>query len=262
VAWIAQSNGVRYYCRHRRIGRDVRRFSLGRGPVAEMAAALDQQRWDEQAERARARRAAEARHAAADGTLDALAAAATALLRDGLGAIGYHRHGVEWRRRRSRTMTVAGGGPTMADVARGGDLGAAAEAAWLDLASGGDDGQRAALAGRLAAQKADLLGTGDSPLERLLVDAIALDWLAAGYYAAAVARSPGTGLTPTELGRLERRRDKSRRTFLAAIKALVTARRLLPGRETAQATPSRAGSEDRPRTEAELACPREVGRAG
>jgi hypothetical protein len=100
MAWVLVQ-GRRYYCRHRRIGGRSRRIHVGRGPAAEMAAAIDElrrlgraiQRRQLEEERKRLQGAGAALEAVCEGT-DVLARAA-------LVAAGFYRHDRgEWRRYR------------------------------------------------------------------------------------------------------------------------------------------------------------------
>jgi hypothetical protein len=97
-----------------------------------------------------------------------------------------------------------------------------------DLAAGGDDGVREALGHKLATLKAEPGGQEPTPLERLLVERVALTWLVAGYSAAAVAGAAGRGLSPAQLGRLQGRQERAHKGFLAATKTLATVRKLAP----------------------------------
>ena len=221
-------HGTAHYSRHVCRGGVVRRVHLGSGPVAVLAATLDARRREERREQDEAWRARAARPAAAEEPLVGFEGQVEDLARRTLESAGYRRHNrSEWRRTRVADETRAGG-PSAEDLRRCGEMGQAAEAAWLDLAGGGDDGVREALGRKLAALKADLGGPAPTPLERLLVERVALTWLAAGYSAAAVAGAPGRGLSPAQLGQLQGRQERAQRGFLAATKALATVKKLIP----------------------------------
>jgi hypothetical protein len=106
MPWSARGKRSFYYT-SRRIGGRVVNTYLGRGPLAQMAAA-------EVERRRRDRAAARARLAAADADLADLAdlvAAAELLAKAALLAAGYHRHSRgRWRRRRGRDAVEAGAG--------------------------------------------------------------------------------------------------------------------------------------------------------
>jgi hypothetical protein len=221
-------HGSSHYSRYERRGGDVRRVHLGNGLVAQLAAALDTKRRAERRERDQAERAEEALHVAGDATLAGFVGETDTLVRRTLESAGFHRHEQgEWRRKRMITMARSEG-PSAGELQRCGEIGAAAEVAWLDLAAGSEDGAKAALERRLAALKAELSGPTPTALERLLVERVALAWLVAGYSAAAVAGAPGRGLSPARLAQFERRHERAHRAFLAATKTLATVRKLAP----------------------------------
>jgi len=100
MPWITRGEKRYYYESVRVGGRPVRRY-VGHGAEAERAAAAAQQRRAEQAAQADARRAAQARYAAAVAPLDEMCRLTDLLLRATLAGQGYHQHhrGL-WRRRR------------------------------------------------------------------------------------------------------------------------------------------------------------------
>ena len=62
-----------------------------------------------------------------------------------------------------------------------GDLAGHAELTWLRHVSGTDLGLREMLARKLGALKAELGGPAPTPLERLMIDRIAINWLIVGH---------------------------------------------------------------------------------
>jgi hypothetical protein len=100
MAWVLV-RGHRYYCRHRRIGGRSRRIHVGRGPAAEMVAAIDElrrlgrevERRQLEGERTRLQVAGDALEAVCEGT--------ETLARAALVAAGFRRHDRgAWRRYR------------------------------------------------------------------------------------------------------------------------------------------------------------------
>jgi len=108
-----------------------------------------------------------------------------------------------------------------------GDLAAHAERAWVELAAGPDLLAREALTRQLAALKAEFAGPAPTPLERLLAERIAATWLQVNYADAVAAQTRDVSVKQAELA-LERQ-DRAHRRHLAAVAALATVRRLLPG---------------------------------
>jgi hypothetical protein len=93
--------GRRYYTRSRKVGGRVLREYIGRGPEAELAAALDAARRAEQTRRRQAARAEQARLAGADSLLLSFVELAELLARASLVTAGYRQHARgHWRRRR------------------------------------------------------------------------------------------------------------------------------------------------------------------
>src|SRR4051794_38495579 len=98
-----------------------------------------------------------------------------------------------------------------------GDVARNAEVAGADLVAGSTLLLREALPRRLAALKAELAGPSSPPLERLLADRVAANWLQVGHADAAFAQARGKGLTPAQLDHLQRRQERAQRGYLAAI---------------------------------------------
>lgn len=107
-----------------------------------------------------------------------------------------------------------------------GDLVGQAEGALLTRATGEHALHRAALTDRLAQLRAELAGPSPAPVERLLVERVALCWLAM-YYEDAHDAQQGTRPTSwaASLNR-QRRAEVAQRRFLAAVRTLETVRRL------------------------------------
>jgi hypothetical protein len=294
MAW-EQRGSRRIYYRSERDGRRVRRVYLGSGPVAELAATLDELRRAERRAEAQARRAEEARRSAAAALLERLVHAAGLMAEAALERAGYHRHDRgKWRRRRMAADDVNGVSGTVAEgdprellgrAERGdrstlpelrrllddnpqvwrrlGDLAAHAEAAWADLACGDNLVLREALARKLAELKADLGGSAPTPLVRLLAERVAACWLHLHHADAVAARARGGELSLAQLDATLKRQERAQRAYLAALKALAVVRRLLPapehgraeGGEQAAAGRVAAASSRRPAGPARAAAP-------
>jgi hypothetical protein len=108
---------------------------------------------------------------------------------------------------------------------RAGDVGARAERAWVDLLAAGNQLAAESIPRRLRELKAELAGPDPTSLEKLLVDLIAISWLAT-CDAEATAAEVGGSLSQAAL-RL-RRAESAQRRHLAALKALATVRSLGP----------------------------------
>jgi hypothetical protein len=135
-------------------------------------------------------------------------------------------------------------GPALIDQL--GDVAAKARQVWLDVASAGN-----ALSGEAMRRKLDLLrqeleGPSPSPLERLLVERVLLCWLQV--YQADVFSAQTRGHGPMESG--QRLQGHAQARYLAAIRSLVTVRKLLrpplspvdlAARPVNEGTPAEAG---------------------
>ena len=121
-----------------------------------------------------------------------------------------------------------------------GDLSAHAELTWIGHVSGTDLGLREMLARKPGALKAELGGPAPSPLERLLVDRIAINWLMVGH---ADLEAAGTkDGDPRRADLAMKRQTRATQRYATSIKALATVRRLLPP----ALTPTSAGPAARP----------------
>jgi hypothetical protein len=113
--------GRRYYTRSRKVGGRVLREYLGRGPEAELAAALDAARRAEQARRRRAARAEQQRTAVADSLVLSFCSQVELVARAALVAAGHRQHARgQWRRRRHGRDVAGGGDPGAAGAGAGG----------------------------------------------------------------------------------------------------------------------------------------------
>ena len=107
-----------------------------------------------------------------------------------------------------------------------GDVARHAEAAWIDLLAGRDLLVRESLTRSVAALKAELAGPGAPPLERLLAERVAANRLQASQADAAFAQLKGRDLTAAQLEMCQRRQERAQRSYLEAIKAMATVRKL------------------------------------
>ena len=107
-----------------------------------------------------------------------------------------------------------------------GDLAAHAELTWIGHVSGTDLALREMLARKLGALKAELGGPAPSPLERLLVDRIAINWLIVSHADLETAATKDGDPRRADLAL--KRQGQAELRFATAIKALATVRRLLP----------------------------------
>jgi hypothetical protein len=116
-----------------------------------------------------------------------------------------------------------------------GDLAAHAELTWIGHVSGTDVALKEMLARKLGALKAELGGSAPSPLERMLIDSIAISWLIVSH---ADLEAAGTrDGDPRRANLAMKRQTQAMQRYATAIKALATVRRLLPS----ALTPTGAG---------------------
>ncbi len=106
-------------------------------------------------------------------------------------------------------------------------LPAAVRTASVELIAGGDLALRESLSRVVEALEAEVAGPSPTPLERLLAARVAATWLQLHHADAAAAHASGG--TARQVGFTNRRQDSAQRRHLAAIGALATVRRLLPG---------------------------------
>ena len=121
-----------------------------------------------------------------------------------------------------------------------GDLAAHAELTWIRHVSGTDLALLEMLARNLGALKAELGGPAPSPLERLMIDRIAINWLIVGHADLEAAGTKDGDPRRTDLAL--KRRTQAELRYATAIKALAAIRRLLP----TTASPTGAGPSARP----------------
>ena len=113
-------DGRGYYSRSVRDGDRVHRVYFGKGPAAQLAARLDEQRRSERLARSQAWRAEEAGRAAAEARLRELDELSDLMTRATLLAAGYHRHDRgAWRRRRMFDESATNGVVTAPEEIRG-----------------------------------------------------------------------------------------------------------------------------------------------
>lgn len=110
-------------------------------------------------------------------------------------------------------------------LAVAGDLARHAEKAWIDLVVGSDSFTRMAVASQVERLKAELAGPDPSPLEKLLIEHVAIAHLAERQAELSAAQTGGS--IPQAAFRLKKAESAQRR-FLAAAKALATLRALQP----------------------------------
>jgi hypothetical protein len=107
-----------------------------------------------------------------------------------------------------------------------GDLATHAELTWLRHISGADLALQEMLARKLGALKVELGGAAPSPLERLMIDRIAINWLMVCY---ADLQAAGTNdADPRRADLAMKRQTQAMQRYSTAIKGLATVRRLLP----------------------------------
>jgi hypothetical protein len=111
-----------------------------------------------------------------------------------------------------------------------GDLARHAEQCLLDVLAGKSLFAREAVGRKLAELKAGLAGPEPTPLERLLVERIALAWLQVHHLDLEVAALPGGQAAGPPGVYAQRRLDSAQRRYLQSIKALATIRKLLTPR--------------------------------
>lgn len=107
-----------------------------------------------------------------------------------------------------------------------GDLGQHAELSMLRLAAASNLFVMEAMKRKLADLKAELAGPSPLPLERLLVERIAIAWLQVHYLDLEVAGGLATTNTPQAVY-AQRRLDSANRRYLQGLRQLATVRRLL-----------------------------------
>jgi hypothetical protein len=109
-----------------------------------------------------------------------------------------------------------------------GDLALQAEQAWIVLIAGDDLEFRGVIARQVVALAAEIAGPAPTVLERLLARRVVLAWLVA-HHADTLYAQRATDWSDRQLTYALDRMDRSSRRLTAAIGALATLRRLLPG---------------------------------
>jgi hypothetical protein len=109
-----------------------------------------------------------------------------------------------------------------------GDVAWQAENAWLRTYAGKDEFAKEATSRKLQAMRRHLRGPEASPLARLLVDRIVLNWLTLHYAESQYARGMRSehGIALDVSTHQQERVDRCQKRYLAAIKALAQLRRL------------------------------------
>jgi len=106
-----------------------------------------------------------------------------------------------------------------------GDVTANAERAWIEVMAGNNWLAQESLRRRLADLKGELAGSHPTPLEQILVDQVAVNWLAAQHTASEAAGQSGSlGIAAMRLKRTE----SCQRRLLSAVRTLTTLRALAP----------------------------------
>jgi hypothetical protein len=114
------------------------------------------------------------------------------------------------------------------DAFRGDDLARQVEEHNIALLSGKDLALPELMGRRLAAMRASLGGPDPSPLERLLVERIALNWLYLHLVELAASQADREAATLAFREYQQRRVDRAHRRYLASIVALAKVRKLGP----------------------------------
>lgn len=109
---------------------------------------------------------------------------------------------------------------------RAGDLTAIAERAWIDLIAGPNQLVSESARRRVAQLKESLAGPHPTPLERLLIDQVAVCWLGANH-SEVEAASPSGGSLDQATFRL-RRAESAQKRLMNATKTLALLRAALP----------------------------------
>jgi hypothetical protein len=109
-----------------------------------------------------------------------------------------------------------------------GDAAFQAEAAMIELAAGSNEVVQEAIRRKMRRLRRELAGEAAPPLERLLVDRIAVCWLMLAQAESRYAQAMKAPSVSFELSEYHQRRcDRAQRRYLQAIKALAQVRRLL-----------------------------------
>jgi hypothetical protein len=126
---------------------------------------------------------------------------------------------------------------------RYGDLAQQSQAAWLQLIAGKNLLLQESTRRKAEQLRAELAGTGPSPLERLLVERVVACWLQTHYADAAYAQLKGNG--PAQHTAALRRQNSAQHRYLQAVRALATVRRLLRPSPAPVEIATRLGGQER-----------------
>jgi hypothetical protein len=107
-----------------------------------------------------------------------------------------------------------------------GDLGKQAEQALVESAVGNGTFAKSAVLKKLEDLRSQLLAESSSPIERLLVDRVAVTWLALAIAEGVYYRSLAERLDQHEDEWQQKRMERAQRRHLAAVKTLAQVRRL------------------------------------
>ena len=108
---------------------------------------------------------------------------------------------------------------------RAGNIALLAERAWIDAVSEGNKFLEESVHRRLDTLKAEIAGSGPTPIEKILIDLIGVTWLASFHAESAAAQPDGSA---QQAAIRSRRAESAQRRFLRAIKMLTTLRALVP----------------------------------
>jgi hypothetical protein len=249
-----------HYYRHVRVGRRVTKKYVACGAEALRLAAEDERlravreaagRAD-RLRREAALRAAGRRVARADALLSQWSGRVTAIWREFMCAMGYHKHNNEWRRRRMAESERGAppavpvgrpGDPEVTAIVRiafdanlnlievcGGRLAQRVVNALVDLVAGKDPYFRESVHRQLEEVCSDLEDRDPTPLGRLLARRAAVCWLATYEAELACLKCEREGLEIKVADYYGRRHDRAQKRFLMACRELALARRLaVPG---------------------------------
>jgi hypothetical protein len=244
----------RYWYRSRRSGPRVTTEYLGAGPLGQFVAMMDAA---ELARRQEAREALQQEHqvqTVIDRALDMAGAKLRGLVREVLHGAGYHQHHRQWRKRRTmatengKEMTPAelerlldatsGAKPKGSDLAalRQGFAGSPtlwrrmsmAQASALTVMRQVTDSEKGEviLWANYDGMVHDLGGESAPPLERALIEHVALCWLRLQDVEQRCSHAAGEPHSIAELDFLERRLSATQRRYLRACETLARVRRL------------------------------------
>jgi hypothetical protein len=280
VAWDHPSKERSYYTRSRRVnGRVVREYH-GRGPLGELAAAMDDLERHDRAAQDDAWKIEKERLEAAETPLDKLCQQTDFLARATLYAEGFHRCGGQWRLRNMSKYHDEPEGEIppgyelqwLLGRAERGDRNALPrlkrllkehqdvwveveamalqiEQTWLVTVAGSNPVLTQSINQALKAMRAQLSGPAPSQLERILIERACLTRLQESYIDFIDAQNKDQIRSPAQETDRQRRHNRAHHRHLAAVRKLELVRKLL-GRsqkrktdKTGQnRTPERAGS--------------------